>query len=121
MIEELERAPSEIIADRVKRTSKQDRFAYVKDKSKYEQYFKNTSREQNYAGSSEAISLSRLFGRKIQMFGQDLASSSGLRLDSREKVLPYLEYDGEEPFIYVFQCLGTGHYRLLTRTESSHS
>lgn len=115
MIQELRGLALKDVHEITKNSTKKDCFNYVKNN--FEMYRQHTERSTNWAGSSEAISLSRLFKRHIQLFGQDSASSADVSFDDNGDVLPYCKYSGKNPPIFIFQRNGGGHYQRLARIE----
>lgn len=98
--------------EKVANTSFDEQFAYAK--ASFEEYYSRTSRPTNWAGTTEAIALSRALGRKLNLFGNDFASSLELNC-SKNKILPYQSAEGDKPTIRAFQCNGGGHYQLLMK------
>lgn len=95
-------------------TESSDEQKYECCKNNFEEYSQNTSRQFNWAGTSELIALSRIFNRATMAFGQDYASSNEVKLDENNNVLPYHHRPlGSTPAIVVFQCNGGGHYKML--------
>lgn len=84
----------------------------------FEKYKKNTSRVNNWAGTSEFIALLNIFQRSGAMYGNDYARSVTVDLDEYGNVLPYFEkFTPGTPTIFVYQTNGGGHYEELERNN----
>lgn len=101
----------------LKTASYEEKLDYCR--SNFDQYISNTSREKNWAGTTELRALGKLFNRQVIMFGQNHASSLEVSNDEKGNVLPYYTLqEGKTPPIFVFQQNGGGHYRQLTRIKT---
>lgn len=127
MIQELERLSPEGVCKSLAALASADpdpavvfhkQFLYCK--TNFPAYKLNTQQKYNWAGTSELISIGRIFKREVQAFGRDIAPTS---LDQDGNVLPYYSSCAEDtsrtsPPIVVFQSGGGGHYRRLVPPTS---
>lgn len=106
----------ENIRARSRTTSKEDKYKFFLEN--YQEYKAKTSRETNWAGTSEAISLACLFDRGVIFYGQDFASRENVGLSAEGYVKPYFAFKSylcSRPIIRIFQRGGGGHYEYLPR------
>lgn len=117
MYQEIHKVEADRVRIDTKDVTEEERLLFVK--THFDRYEEKTSCPTNESGSAEAISLSRLLQREIQMYGNDRASSEFVQLDADGNILPYCSYPGKkQPPIYVFQIGGGGHYRRLPLKDS---
>lgn len=118
-LQELENCPANEIPERIRDITLQQKLQYVKNN--YMTYTTQTSRPQNWAGTTEYIALSRFLNRQIEAFGYDRASAQlGIRYDANGRVEPYYRRNlGRVPPFTIFQCGGGGHYEYLPRETAA--
>lgn len=92
-----------------------------------EQYIARTSREGNWAGSSEVLALASALGRPFEAYGNNWVSKEAIDLRAGEggrlEVLPYFRAPpagaadaggAAAPPVRIFQVNGGGHYQMLS-------